>query len=258
MSPELSRRYQRYIELLDSFPFREEELDYGVLNRHLPFLERMDEVGNSAISVFDLYRREHVYTSPRYRERLGIPGSPSDLPVEGGLDGLMHPDDLLLSLDAGYENLRFILKQPSAERRFYKALHDFRLRKSDTEWTRVVEQHILLETDPLGNVWLALSIIDVSPDQDLETPFRASIVDVRTEDVFAFSPESDNGQSSDLSSREREVLGLVAGGQSSSDIAEQLFLSVHTVNRHRQNILRKTNAQNTAGAIRYAMDRGLL
>ena len=96
MSPELSHRYQRYIELLDSFPFREEELDYGVLNRHLPFLERMDEVGNSAISVFDLYRREHVYTSPRYRERLGIPGSPSDLPVEGGLDGLMHPDDLLL------------------------------------------------------------------------------------------------------------------------------------------------------------------
>lgn len=258
MSPELSRRYKLYIELLDSFPFREDELDYGVLDRHLPFLERMDEVGNSAISVFDLFRREHVYTSPRYRERLGIQSTFSDLPVEGGLDGLMHPDDLILSLEAGYENLCFILRQPPEERRFYKALHDFRLKKSDTEWTRVVEQHILLETDPGGNVWLTLSIIDVSPYQDLETPFRASIVDVRTDDVFALSPESGNGEPSDLSSREREILRLVATGQSSSDIADQLFLSVHTVNRHRQNILRKTNAQNTVGAIRYAMNRGLL
>lgn len=258
MSPELSRRYLRYVELLESFPFQEEELDYGVLDRHLPFLERMDEFGSSAVSVFDLYRREHVYTSPRYRERLGILDVSSGHPVEGGLDGLMHPDDLLLSLDAGYDNLRFILKQPPAERRFYKALHDFRLRKSDTEWTRVVEQHILLETDPAGNVWLTLSIVDVSPDQDLETPFRASIVDVRTDDVFAIAPESRNGQSSDLSSREREVLNLVAGGLSSSVIAGQLFLSVHTVNRHRQNILRKTNAQNTAGAIRYALERGLI
>lgn len=258
MSPELSRRYQRYIELLKSFPFREEDLDYSVLDRHLPFLERMDEVGNSAISVSDLYRQEHVYTSPRYRERLGILDAPSGLPVEGGLDGLMHPDDLLLSLDAGYENLRFVLKQPREERRFYKALHDFRLRKSATEWTRVVEQHLLLETDPHGTLWLSLSIVDVSPDQDLETPFRASIVDVRTDDVFALLPESRNGQQKDLSSREREVLNLVATGQSSSDIAGQLFLSVHTVNRHRQNILRKTNAQNTAGAIRYALERGLL
>lgn len=258
VSPELSRRYQRYIQLLESFPFREEDLDYSVLDRHLPFLERLDEVGNSAISVFDLCRREHVYTSARYRERLGILDVPSGLPVEGGLDGLMHPGDLLLSLDAGYENLCFILKQPPEERRFYKAIHDFRLRKSATEWTRVVEQHVLLETDPDGNIWLSLSIVDVSPDQDLETPFRASIVDVRTDDVFAFAPESRNGQSHDLSSREREVLSLVAGGQSSSDIAGQLFLSVHTVNRHRQNILRKTNAQSTAGAIRYALERGLI
>ena len=243
---------------MTSCSFCEEELDYGVLNRHVPFLERMDEVGNSAISVFDLCRREHVYTSPRYRERLGVAGPPTELPVEDGLDGLMHPDDLLTSLDAGYEHLRFVMQQSPEERRFFKAIHDFRLRKPDGAWTRVVEQHLLLESDPRGNVWLSLSIVDVSPDQDLETPFRGSIVDLRTDEVLVFARESSNGTGTELTDREREVLRLVAAGRSSSDIAERLYLSVHTVNRHRQNILRKTNTRNSAGAIRWAMERGLV
>jgi DNA-binding CsgD family transcriptional regulator len=44
----------------------------------------------------------------------------------------------------------------------------------------------------------------------------------------------------------------------SRKIADELFLSVNTVNNHRQNILEKTNTENIAEAIRYAISLGLM
>ena len=61
-----------------------------------------------------------------------------------------------------------------------------------------------------------------------------------------------------LSPREREILGLVSRGYSSPDIAALLSLSVHTVNTHRRNAMGKLDAQNSAEAVRYAAERGLI
>lgn len=51
----------------------EDELDYSVLENHRPYLEKLDKIGRSAISVFDMNRKTHVYFSPSYREKLGLP-----------------------------------------------------------------------------------------------------------------------------------------------------------------------------------------
>jgi len=51
-----------------------------------------------------------------------------------------------------------------------------------------------------------------------------------------------------LSTREVEVLGLVSKGFASKEIADKLFLSINTVNNHRQNILEKVRASNTSEA----------
>ncbi|MBC7233898.1 MAG: response regulator transcription factor [Chloroflexi bacterium] len=61
-----------------------------------------------------------------------------------------------------------------------------------------------------------------------------------------------------LTLREREVFLLVAQGRSSSEIAQQLFLSRRTVETHRTNIMRKLGVKNKAELIRYAVQRGLL
>lgn len=49
----------------------------------------------------------------------------------------------------------------------------------------------------------------------------------------------------ELSEREMELIGYLAKGLSSEEIAEQMFLSKHTVDTHRRNILLKTGARNT-------------
>jgi DNA-binding NarL/FixJ family response regulator len=61
-----------------------------------------------------------------------------------------------------------------------------------------------------------------------------------------------------LSSRELEVLRLVAAGRSNPQIAEELFISLNTVQRHVSNILAKTGSANRTEAAVYARDRGLV
>ena len=61
-----------------------------------------------------------------------------------------------------------------------------------------------------------------------------------------------------ISSRELEVLHLVAFEFSSKEIASQLFISTHTVLSHRKNLLEKLEAKNTAGLIRKAFENDII
>jgi len=60
----------------------------------------------------------------------------------------------------------------------------------------------------------------------------------------------------DLSARELAVLELICNEKKNNEIAEKLCISVRTVEVHRQNLLRKTNAKNVAGLVIYAIKKG--
>ena len=121
-------------------------------------------------------------------------------------------------------------------------------------YVRVIEQFRVLEFDRSGNIWLSLSILDVSPNRGTEGGVRSQLLNYRTGEVFPLpTPEA-----SSLSGREREILRLISRGKLSKEIADQLNISVHTVNTHRQHILEKLNADNSMEAVRYASARGLL
>jgi len=61
-----------------------------------------------------------------------------------------------------------------------------------------------------------------------------------------------------LTSREQEIMVLLAEGLSSKEIAEKLFISPKTVDNHRTNILRKLNLHSTIELIRYAARLGII
>jgi DNA-binding NarL/FixJ family response regulator len=61
-----------------------------------------------------------------------------------------------------------------------------------------------------------------------------------------------------LSRREKQILQLIVEEKTTSEIAEELFISFGTVETHRRNILMKLNARNTAGLVKAAIDYGLL
>jgi two-component system response regulator NreC len=69
----------------------------------------------------------------------------------------------------------------------------------------------------------------------------------------------DNRASYDgLTDREREVLGLIALGKTLPEIAQGLYLSVHTVQTHRDHIMKKLDLHTKAELIKYAIRKGLV
>jgi DNA-binding NarL/FixJ family response regulator len=72
------------------------------------------------------------------------------------------------------------------------------------------------------------------------------------------SIETHPGGEKGLSKREVEVLGLVAEGYTNAQIADKLFTSKRTIETHRQNILEKTGARNTASLVKYAVENRII
>ncbi len=68
----------------------------------------------------------------------------------------------------------------------------------------------------------------------------------------------DNNISANLTKRELEILKLIASGNKTNQIAELLFLSVHTINTHRKNILKKLNMSSPTELVVYAFNNGLV
>ena len=64
--------------------------------------------------------------------------------------------------------------------------------------------------------------------------------------------------SSELTDRESEILKLIADGISVSDISNQLFVSIKTINTHKQHILEKLNLKTTTDIIKYALKKGII
>jgi len=71
-------------------------------------------------------------------------------------------------------------------------------------------------------------------------------------------PEDSSASGADLTARELEVLKLIAEGLTNGEIADKLFTSKRTIETHRQNIIAKTQAKNTAALIKLAVGRGLI
>ncbi len=72
------------------------------------------------------------------------------------------------------------------------------------------------------------------------------------------SGKYDSRSSGLLSPREKEILLFISNGYTSKEIAAELFLSVRTIEKHRQNIMNKLDIHDVAGLTRYALERKIL
>jgi DNA-binding CsgD family transcriptional regulator/PAS domain-containing protein len=240
--------------------FRLQDLDYARMDYHLPLLERLDAVEGSSVALYDLHRKRYAFLTASFRFLLGYR---RDDALEQGPEYFypqMHPDDLPVVLDTVTRTLRFLYGLPPEERRDYKLSFDFRMRQSDGAYARLVQQVVVLEQDRRGTIWLVLILNDLLRGGSLEAPAKRQLRNLRNGRLYLFTPDEDPADDARprLSRREIEVLGLVAVGMASRQIADRLFISVATVNNHRQHILGKTGARSSAEAVRYAAELGLL
>ncbi|MEZ4935412.1 MAG: response regulator transcription factor [Saprospiraceae bacterium] len=87
-------------------------------------------------------------------------------------------------------------------------------------------------------------------------PFYAPEVTEIMMDSFR-QGQSNKEDTPELTQREIEIVRLIAEEYTSREIGEKLFISFHTVERHRKNIIAKLGVKNVAGLVKYALKNGL-
>lgn len=84
------------------------------------------------------------------------------------------------------------------------------------------------------------------------------VADLLVNEFLNTRQESNTENNTVLTSREREIVQLIAEGHSNQEIADQLSLSVHTIRTHRGNLMQKLGLHNQADIVRYAIQAGLI
>jgi len=248
---------KRFRNLIDETEFDPADIDYSILAGHVRLLDRIAMIENSSLTVFDMFQKRYVFVRNRFMEILGYDAEQAAGEGFPYFFRIMHPDDVPMVLDTTTRAMRFMMKVPPAERQDYKTVFEHRLRDTSGRYIRLLQQEAVLELDLKGNLWLIMILVDVCPNQQETKSFQRSIINIRTGRTLLFN-EDRQGPGTTLSQREVEILEYLGRGFFSKEIADRLFISVNTVNNHRQNIIRKMGLTNTTEAITYAHKIGIV
>ena len=156
--------------------------------------------------------------------------------------------DVRLPGGSGIETTRQLLKRHPQIRVIFYTYHDDEMYLEQA--LQAGAQGYLLKSDP--NQLLLTALRAVQSDQTFISPTLAD-----KWAILQHRPINDDPAKT-LTIRERQVLQLIASGQSNQLVAENLDISVRTVEVHRRNVMDKLGVNNIAGMIKFAMEHGLL
>ena len=217
------------------------------------------------IHVIDYTQRRHVGMSGPTENVAGY--DPRDI-MNDGLDfviSVFQKDDFKIYNATIFNQIvQFLKTTPYEEHPDYLFSFSYRMKKADGTWMYLYQQGSYI-TDPKTSLPLYSvgMVIDISPlKKDSCMIFS---IDKKKSETGIFNYDNiqtdyyfPDPEESRLSKREREILGRLADGLSSKQIAVKLFLSENTIANHRKNMLRKTNTKNIAELIRYAFGKGII
>ena len=207
---------------------------------------------------FDMRSSTYTHISPEVEYILGY--HPKAIKREGisFLDRVVHPEDKSISLALHAKAWEFILQKPPHTRSEYCMSTDYRIRRADGAYIRLLQQNCILHTDKAGNLLLFFGICtNISywnKNQDITLTIKR-----RNGETYSFKASASyDGELSKISRREREVIQEICRGKNTIQISDRLHISPHTVSTHRKAILRKLGIKGTAALVRFATENRLV
>ena len=204
-----------------------------IAQQYLPYIKILEQAGSFAVFLSD--RFGHYYYVTEYIEAS----------QEIDIEKLVHPDDWEVVRRIDKKVWEFLNTLPEEEKLTYKYIYELRVLERGKYVRMIYQMRILAFKE---DNFLAMGIIDIAPEQSANTSVRFQIKNCLTDEIVPFAIES--AADTLLTPREREVLALAKEGMFSKEISKKLNISIHTVNRHRQNILEKLQVDNIIEAIR--------
>ena len=208
-----------------------------IAQEYISYMKILEQAGSFAVFLSDKFG--HYYYVTEYVTE-DIQAS-----QELNIENLVHPDDLEVIRRIDKKVWEFLDTLPEEEKLTYKYIYEMRVLDRG-KYVRMIYQTRLLAFK--DDNFLAMGMIDLAPEQSANTSVRFQIKNCLTDEVVPFTIESATDVL--LTPREREILALAKEGMFSKEISEKLNISIHTVNRHRQNILEKLQVDNMIEAIR--------
>ena len=130
----------------------------------------------------------------------------------------------------------------------YKLNIEYSIRKKDGDYTRIFQECSPIVVDDSGTMMVNLIRCTVIPGNN---PKRLS-------NCWMFTGKEtinikEKYYDLNLTKREKQIIKLIAEGKNSKEISEMLYISKHTVDKHRQNMLLKTSSSNTYELLQFAI-----
>ena len=204
-----------------------------IAQQYLPYIKILEQAGSFAVFLSD--RFGHYYYVTEYIEAS----------QEIDIEKLVHTDDWEVVRRIDKKVWEFLNTLPEEEKLAYKYIYELRVLERGKYVRMIYQMRILAFKE---DNFLAMGIIDIAPEQSANTSVRFQIKNCLTDEIVPFAIES--AADTLLTPREREVLALAKEGMFSKEISEKLNISIHTVNRHRQNILEKLQVDNMIEAVK--------
>jgi hypothetical protein len=245
--------YSIFFDLIESY------LPKGFLNINaddpiMLKLNRAMEENEQFITVSNLAEIKFLYASEGIRKMIGV--EPVHL-NPGHFVEVVHPDDLTrLGL---LRAQTFVVEKEVLETNKGSALVSFTIRLRNTAgvyFNCLCQAYFFYSPIPQSAVYLLQVISNVDHFEMRKRGFHH----YKGKDLsyFRFPDQELLDIGPAFSSRELEILKLIESGMSSKEIADKLFLSVHTVNTHRRNILDQCGKCNISNLIYELKEQGLL
>ncbi|MDE6753685.1 MAG: helix-turn-helix transcriptional regulator [Muribaculaceae bacterium] len=175
---------------------------------------------------------------------------------EDAIYNCLHPEDLVEKRMLEYEFFKIVNSIRGDEKKHFKATCRIRMRNTNNDYFFVENSTQIVSLSPAGRMWLILCCYCLSPDQKENNDIFPRIINNRSGEIITLSFKEKKQHI--LTKREKEILNLIKEGKASKNIADILEISVHTVNRHRQNIIEKLSVGNSIEAVCAATSMGLL
>jgi DNA-binding CsgD family transcriptional regulator len=200
-------------------------------------------VGDFYYFIFNCPTAQIEWASKSITKVLGLV-CPKDFTIEFILNHI-HPDDLPYFIDFENKVTTFFNQLPPEKVLKYKVSYDYRIRRLDGKYIRILQQAITIQTNENGAV---LRVIDVHTDIShlkKENGSTLSFIGLDGEPSYHnFATSNEPSVTKDkLTNKEKEILNLLSAGKTSIEVADTLFISKHTVDTHRKNMLKKTKSR---------------
>jgi hypothetical protein len=241
------------------FDFIESYLPTGFRNIKAsdPIVQKMEEemeLNNQYISVIECGTVNFLYTSKGSLPLIGV--DPIELNPTHYLE-VTHPDDIHILEWARIQLFRMEQEIFKAKKGSALFSYPLRMKNASGEYHQFLGQdYFIYGATPRPAVY-ALQIGTVIDWCD-KKKFNSHRYIGNDPSFFRFPDEELLKTRLNYSPREMEIIKLIALGLSSEQIADKLFLSIHTVNTHRSNILERSGKASLMDLIFELKDQGLL